>query len=199
MAAFIMNFLSQHGALGLFLAMLLESCAFPIPSEAILPFGGYLVSRHSLPFGRALLAASSGGLAGATCLYAVGRWAGRPLLVRYGRLFLLSPAQVERAQRWFEHRGSWAVALGRVVPGLRTWISVPPGVARMSYPRYLAYSALGIVAWDATLIGAGVALGQRWSMLMGIFERLRIPMVTGLAVVVLVLWWGWRRLRQGHA
>ncbi len=194
-----MSFLSHHGALGLFLAMFLESSAFPIPSEAILPFGGYLVSRHSLPFLHALLAAAAGGLAGASCLYALGRWAGRPLLLRYARLLRLSPGQVERAQGWFERRGAWAVAAGRMVPGLRTWISVPPGAARMSYPRYLAYSALGIVAWDAALIGAGALLGARWSRLAALVERLGVPVAGSVALAGLILWWGWRRLGRGHA
>ena len=156
----VIDLVEAGGLLGLAAAILLENVFPPIPSEVVLPLAGVAVGRGQLLFSGAVLAATAGSVAGALVLYAVARLGGRPLLLRWSGVLRLDRAQLDRADAWFDRHGAWFVLLGRLVPGVRSVVSVPAGLSEMPLPKFVGLTALGSAVWNAALIGAGVALGE---------------------------------------
>jgi membrane protein DedA with SNARE-associated domain len=175
------------GYAGLALVMLLEN-ALPIPSEVVLPVVGTQVSAGQLVFWAAALAATAGSVLGAWALYALGRLGGRPMVRRLPRFLGVTEERLARTESWFARRGDAVVLLARLVPGLRSVVSVPAGTLRMPVGRFLLFTAVGSLAWNAVLIGLGTALADRWAAVL----RAASATATGvlpaaLAGVVLVL------------
>lgn len=152
--------------MGISLLMLAENIFPPIPSEIIMPFAGFVVARGQLTLMGVVLAGAMGSLAGALFWYGVGRWIGcdrlKAFCARHGRWLTLSPSEVDRASAWFARRGRTAVFVGRLVPGVRTLISVPAGVAGMPLVPFLLATALGTLLWTGLLAGAGYVLAERY-------------------------------------
>jgi membrane protein DedA with SNARE-associated domain len=142
--------------------ILLENLVPPIPSEVLLPLAGSRVATGEMSFVGAVLAATAGSMAGALILYALGRVGGRPLLLRHGRILRLDERRLDRADAWFDRHGPKIVLFGRLVPGVRSVVSIPAGLSEMPVGRFLALTALGSAVWNALLIGGGWALGSRW-------------------------------------
>jgi membrane protein DedA with SNARE-associated domain len=142
--------------------ILLENLFPPIPSELLLPLAGSRVAAGELDYFLAVLAATAGSVLGALLLYALGRIGGRPLLLRHGRLLRLDERRLDRADDFFDAHGPKIVLLGRLIPGVRSVVSVPAGLSEMPVARFVALTALGSTIWNAVLIGAGWALGARW-------------------------------------
>jgi membrane protein DedA with SNARE-associated domain len=139
----------------------------PIPSELIMPFGGYAAARGDInPIG-AVIAGSAGSLLGAFAWYVVGYQLGGPrfnhIVKRHGRWLTISESDVERAQRWFDRYGGVAVCIGRLIPAVRSVISVPAGITQMELRRFLLWSSIGTVAWTSLLAGLGYVLGKRFT------------------------------------
>ena len=167
MADWITEFIGEHGYLALFMLMFLENVFPPIPSELIMPFAGYGAAKGDInPIG-AVLAGSAGSLLGALAWYGVGYWLGperlRRAAGRHGRWLTISESDVDRAQRWFDRYGDVAVCIGRLIPAVRSVISVPAGIARLGLRRFLFWSSVGTVAWTSLLAGLGYLLGKRFS------------------------------------
>jgi len=177
---------ASWGAWGIAVGMALESANIPIPSEAILPLAGYLVWKGHLTFWEAVLAGLAGGMTGSLASYWLGRLAGRPALERYGRLFFVSGRELAAADRWFARYGSSAVLFGRLVPGIRTFISLPAGVARMPLGQFFLYSLVGSAPWTALLTWAGMVAGEQWTR---VESRLHTGtyMVLGILVLLAVV------------
>ena len=167
---FIDSLYSRFGYLGVVIAMTIESAAIPIPSELILPFAGWSVSRgltepltnSPWTYWGAVIAGVVGNTAGSLVSYAVGALGGRPLVERYGRYVLVSPHDLAVAERWFARYGEATVFFSRMLPIVRTFISVPAGVARMPLWRFVIFSILGAIPWTMALVWAGVLLGDHW-------------------------------------
>jgi membrane protein DedA with SNARE-associated domain len=178
------------GAVGVGLAILLETVVPPIPSEVVLPLAGYLAQTGRMELLAALLAATAGSLLGAALLYQLGRWLGPERSRRWlARLPLVDPADVEKAFAAFERRGRAAVLLGRLVPVVRSFISVPAGVVAMPWAQFLLYTAIGSALWNGALIGAGVALGTRYDLVeryVGLLDLVLVAAVVGGLVWVVV-------------
>jgi membrane protein DedA with SNARE-associated domain len=151
------------GYAGLVVLMAVEHVFPPIPSEVVLPLAGFEVARGNMSFAGALGAATAGSLIGASFLYGLARSGGRPLVLRLRSLLRISEEDLDRAERRFERHSGWIVVLGRMVPGIRSAVSVPPGLLRMPFRRYLALTLAGSLVWNAALILAGQQLGSRWS------------------------------------
>jgi membrane protein DedA with SNARE-associated domain len=162
--------------------LVLENLFPPIPSEIVLPFAGALVNDGGMTFPGAVLAATLGSVIGAVILYGIGRYGGRPLLYKHGRYLRLSPQQLDRADAWFDARGDWIVLLGRLIPGIRSIVSVPAGASEMPVTRFLVLTTIGSAIWNSALIGAGWALGRNWEDVSAVIERFQ----TLVIVVVLV-------------
>lgn len=167
MAEWITGFISEYGYGALIGLMLLENIFPPIPSELIMPFAGYAAARGDLHPVGVVAAGTVGSLLGAVAWYAVGCWVGADRLkqfaARRGRWLTLAPADVDHAQRWFDRFGGFAVCVGRLIPAVRSIISVPAGIARMRLDRFLLWSTLGTSAWSGLLVLLGYELGTRFS------------------------------------
>ncbi|MGH3664732.1 MAG: DedA family protein [Egibacteraceae bacterium] len=192
----VTDLIRASGAYGLALAMLLENLFPPIPSEVVLPFAGFLVGRGDLGLVPALLGSTAGSTAGAITLYALGRWGGRSALLRFHHVLRMTEEDLDRADDWFDRHGSKVVFFGRMVPGVRSLVSVPAGTSEMPIPRFLVLTAVGSGLWNGLLIGLGRAFGDN-------YEQLASTLGTGSDVVVVLVgagvavtvWW----LRRRHA
>lgn len=181
---------------GILAAMVAENLFPPIPSEIVLPLAGYEVFRGNLAFGLTVLAATLGSLIGALILYALGRYGGRPVIDRWGRVLRVTQSDVDRAERWFDRWGDWVVLLSRMIPLVRSVVSIPAGILEMSILRFTVLTAIGSLLWNLLLVGAGYQLGNRWedvSALVGRFSDV-MKVVAVLAVVAAGVWL-WRRRR----
>lgn len=175
--------------------MLLESACLPVPSEIIMVFGGFLVFKGELDFWWVVLAGTFGNLFGSWVAYYIGRQGGRPLLLRYGRYVLVSRSKLEMAERFFERSGSAAVFVGRLLPVVRTFVSLPAGVAQMDLGKFSFYTFFGSLPWSILLTYLGISLGANWQDIIGVFHRLDYVIVIG-ALVAAALWFLiWHRRR----
>jgi membrane protein DedA with SNARE-associated domain len=188
--------LHDGGYLVLGFLILVENLLPPIPSEVLLPLAGFQVSQGTLAFAPAVAAATAGSVLGALLLYAAGRLGGRPLLLRHGRVLRLDEARLDRADAWFDHHGSKLVFFGRLVPGVRSVVSVPAGLAEMPVGRFVVLTAAGSALWNAALIGGGWALGRNWEDVTHAVGALDVYVLALLAVAALALVVRWRRRRS---
>lgn len=186
-------FISHYGNIAVFLLMTLESACIPIPSEVVMPLAGYhAYSAHQsliVPVIISTLANVVGGL----IAYAVGRAGGRPLIHRYGRYILLSDRHLERAEQWFAKRGEVTVFITRLLPALRTFISLPAGIAKMRVWRFILYTVLGSVIWNFALTDAGYQLGVHWEAASQYTKPLTYVGALLLVAAVVWFWFGRRR------
>lgn len=196
MTGWVTDVISSFGVFGVAALMVLENLFPPIPSELILPLAGFLASRGDLPgFLPALGAATVGSLLGAFILYALGRRGGRPLVLRYGAVLRLKEADLDRADGWFDRYGGWVVFFGRMIPGVRSIVSVPAGMSEMSLGRFTLLTASGSAVWNALLIGAGWHLGENWQRVSGPVSSVSnvvLAVVTVAVVLLAVRWWSKR-------
>ncbi|HEY7478170.1 MAG TPA: DedA family protein, partial [Actinomycetota bacterium] len=183
--------------------MVLESACIPIPSEVTMLFGGALVTapflapEQQLDFWLVVMAGTLGNLVGSWIAYAVGYAGGRPLIDRWGRYLLIRPHEVDRAHDWFERHGPAAVFFGRLLPVIRTFISLPAGVVRMGVWRFTVYTFLGCLPWCLVLTWLGMQVGEEWESV----ERIFRPFAWGIAaaVVLAIGVFVWRRIRTIRA
>ena len=182
------------GYAGLALLMLAETIFPPIPSEAVLPLAGYLVYKGDLAFVPALLASTAGSVGGAVLLAELARRGGRPFAERFVKFARQDPKKLDRAEAWFDRRGSWVVLFGRFVPGVRSLVALPAGLLRMSRGRYLVLTLIGASIWNAILIGAGYILGEEWERVADLIGPLALP-ILGVVVLAAVGWFLWHRRR----
>ena len=166
MANWVISLILRTGYGGLALLMIAENVFPPIPSEVIMPLGGYLAHQGKLTFLGVIVAGTAGAVLGALPLYWLGRRIGeeklRDFADHHGRWLALSCGDIDRAMSWFERHGATAVLLGRLVPGVRSLISIPAGINQMNLGAFLAYTTLGSAVWTTVLAGAGYALGQQF-------------------------------------
>jgi membrane protein DedA with SNARE-associated domain len=154
--------IGDYGLFAVFGLMLLESMGVLIPSEAISPFAGYLVSRGQMGFFGAVAAGVLGNLVGSWVAYIVGLWGGRELWFRYGRYVGVRAHHLKVAERWFDRYGEFAVLVSRCLPVVRTFISFPAGTARMNLAKFSFYTFVGCVPWVLALTYLGYYLGENW-------------------------------------
>ena len=190
MDAWIFQVISTLGYLGLALLLVAENLFPPIPSEVVLPLAGFVVGRGDLSFWGALLASTTGSVAGALILYALGRYGGRGLVLRYGSWLRVSANELERAEGWFRRYGDWVVLGARVVPLARSVVSIPAGTMKMPLLRFILLTTLGSATWNTLLIGAGVVLGANWERIsdpIGSYSDVVLILLAGAAALFLVL------------
>ena len=197
MTGWIADFIDAFGALGVALLMTLENLFPPIPSELILPFAGFLVGRGELGFLPVLFASTAGSLLGALVLYALGHWGGRTLILRYGRFLRVKEADLDRAEGWFDRYDEWVVLFGRMVPGVRSLVSIPAGMLGTPFVRFVLLTTAGSAAWNTLLLGAGWYLGDNWQQIADIVGSASnvVLILVAVALVSAAVWWLRRRGR----
>ncbi|HEX4244944.1 MAG TPA: DedA family protein [Acidimicrobiales bacterium] len=171
------QFLEHWGYLAIFVLTVLESACFPIPSEVTLGLGGALSSTAfrsgsstHLDLGLVIAVGIAGSVVGSLIAYVVGRTGGRRLVDRYGKYVLLTHSDLDRVELWFARRGEWMVLYGRVIPVVRTFISVPAGMAKMRPLRFIALTAVGCAVWVSTLSIIGYQVGGHWQSVTRVFS-----------------------------
>jgi membrane protein DedA with SNARE-associated domain len=198
------HFVRTAGLPGIFLLMAVSSACIPVPSEVVMLFAGFVVAAHSasgsehhLTMVGIVLAGLIGTLVGSWIAYAVGRGGRLELLERHGNKVHMGPAQIERADRWFQRHGEQIVLYGRVIPVIRAFVSLPAGIARMPLPRFTVLTVIGSVPWVLGFALAGHALGGDWESV-----RNGLEYVDYVLLALIVLGIGYlvvRRRRRGTA
>jgi membrane protein DedA with SNARE-associated domain len=194
----VIDIIERFGYTGIALLIALETVFPPLPSEIILPLGGFTASRGDLTLWGVILSATLGSVAGALVLYGVGYWFGRErldwLVSRYGRYLLLKQADIDKTNDWFERYNTKAVLIGRMIPVVRSLISVPAGLTKMSLPTFIVYTAVGSALWNSALIGSGYLLGDNWDEVEHYVGYLQYAVILG--AIAGVGWFIWSRLRS---
>ena len=196
----VVSLVGALGAPGVGIAVAAENLFPPIPSEVILPSAGFAAASGSMGLVSAIVWATIGSVVGALALYALGAWFGRARFYSLAsKIPFVKEADIERAEAWFVRRGPLAVLLGRVVPVVRSLISIPAGIERMKLLPFTLYTAIGSALWNSVLIGAGYALGANWAIVEEWISRYQL-IVFGLAGIALAVWmvrkWTVRRPRK---
>ena len=185
----VINYIDSWGYIAIIIGMALESACIPIPSELIFGFTGYLVFLGRMDFTLAVVSGVVGGLLGSVLAYGVGYCGGAAFVERYGRYILLSKKHVAVAQHWFDRYGLKAVFYSRLLPVVRTFISLPAGFAQVNFGKFIVYTALGSLPWTMVLIYAGIMLGENWPKINEVGHDISLIVVIiliGLGVYYLV-------------
>lgn len=190
MQNWVLDVVRELGVFGIALLMFAENLFPPLPSEVIMPLAGYLSTREELSFGAVVLAGGLGSLAGATFWYWLGRRMTpaqlRARIARHGAWVAMTPRDMDRAVTWFHGHGRFSVLLGRLVPFVRTLISLPAGFSRMAPVRFILLSAVGTFAWTAVLALGGRILGQRFGEIERILGPVSWLVIAGAVVIYVV-------------
>jgi membrane protein DedA with SNARE-associated domain len=186
----IENAVTEAGYLGIAVVMAIETVFPPIPSELVLPLAGFHVATGTLGFLPALGASTLGAVLGALVLYAIARLGGRPLVLRLHPLLRITERDMDRADRWFDRRAVPIVLFGRLVPGIRSLVSVPAGLSEMPLWQFLAATTAGALLWNAALLGAGALLGSQYDRVEGYVGPVSTAVMVAvvLAVVGGIVW-----------
>lgn len=192
------SFLQNYGYFALFLLALASSACVPIPSEVFFVFAGALsttaVTGHAqFTLWAVIVVGTVGSLVGSQIAYELGRSAGRTIVDRWGKWLLLSHHDLDRSEIWFERYGPATVLVGRVIPVVRAFVSLPAGIAEMGRTRFIILTAIGSAAWVALLAGLGDAAGSNWHRVSGDFHDAELPAI--IAVVALIAFGIWHRVR----
>ena len=194
MSDFILNLISQYGYLGMFLGMVLETVIVIIPSEAILATGGILASKHIFSFWLAFLVGLLGSVFCAIVIYAMGYFGGKPFIKKYGKYFFMKEEDIEKSDSWFNKYGLYAALIGRNFPIVRTLISLPIGIMRLSFTKFLTYTIIGSIPWTFVFVYIGYALGSNWVVVNQYISRLKIPI--RILIIVLIFSYFYKKIKE---
>ncbi len=169
--------------------MVLESALIPIPSEVTMPFAGYLVSAGQLSFIMVVIIGTFGNLVGSWIGYAIGYFLEETIIVglikKYGKFILISTNEYDRSLKWFNKFGEKITFFSRILPAVRTFISLPAGLAKMNFWKFSIYTFLGSLLWSGILTYVGVYLGQKWESIGGIFRKFDLVIAALLVLAIL--------------
>jgi len=198
LAVWVQDVIERLGAIGVALLVILENVFPPIPSEIVLPFAGFVAQRGDGSVVLMIVAATVGAVVGALILYFVAALIGPARLgvfiTKFGKWFGVKPADLARAEQWFDRHAIAAVLLGRCVPLIRSVVSVPAGFRRMPLVPFIAYTALGSAVWNTALIGAGAALGNQWENVEPYVAILQWLVIA--AIALFLTWFVYGKIRR---
>jgi membrane protein DedA with SNARE-associated domain len=193
---FVTATICVYGIVAVFVLMLLESMGILIPSEAISPFAGFLVSEGRMTMFGAVAAGVLGNLVGSWVAYFIGLWGGRELWFRYGRYVGVREHHLKVAEKWFDRYGEFTVFVSRCLPVVRTFISFPAGTARMNFAKFTFYTFVGCVPWVFALTYLGYYLGERWDEIGTYLHYLDYAVALGVLAGAVYLFYRWRSTRS---
>lgn len=185
MANFVLNLMNQYGYLGMFLGMVLEAVIIVIPSEAILATGGILASHKVFTFWGAFLIGLIGSVFCAIVIYFMGYFGGKPFIKKYGKYFFMKEEDIEKSDSWFNKYGLIGALIGRNFPIIRTLISLPIGIMRLSFFKFLIYTIIGSIPWTFVFVYVGYTLGNGWTIVNRYVGKLKIPIRILLALLII--------------
>lgn len=191
LSGYIIHLISSSSYIGIFILMSLESLLIPIPSEVTMPFSGYLVSQGQMNFVLVVLVGALANLAGSLVAYYIGYFLEETVIInlikKYGKFLLVTVDDYEKSRNWFKKYGNGVVFFSRLLPGVRTFISLPAGLAEMNIWKFSFYTFLGSLIWSAALTYIGVYMGQRWHELEPIYRKFEY--VIAAFMILGVLWY----------
>ncbi len=187
LANFVIQTISNTGYLGIFFLMVAESALIPIPSEIIMPFSGYLASTGKLNPALIILAGSIGNLVGSLVAYFIGIKLGREFIVKYGKYVLLKKSHLEWTESYFKKYGDKSTFVSRLLPAIRTYISLPAGVAKMNLKKFSIYTFAGSIIWSAMLTYVGTTLGDQWTRIRHYSDYIDGAVIIGLVILAIII------------
>ena len=180
---FVVKTIDLLGYPGITVLMALESMIFPMPSELVMPFAGFLAVDGKMSFWLIILFSSIGSIIGSLVSYYIGYYGGNKFILRFGKYFLLDVTDLEITERWFHKKGNWTIFIGRFVPVVRHLISIPAGIGKMNLKKFCFFTIIGATMWNLTLAGCGYYLGKNWNLVRHYSEYASI-VAAALIVVV---------------
>lgn len=202
MEQWISEVMEAYGYVGIFLLIALENLFPPIPSEVILTFGGFMTTTSELTIIGVILAATIGSVVGAICLYGVGRVLSverlEQIILRFGRILRLTPEDIRKADAWFDKYGVWAVFFGRLIPLIRSLISIPAGSSGMNFTTFLLLTTVGSLIWNTALVYVGAAVGASWDTIvhyMDIYSNF-VYLLLIIAAALFIYWFVKKRVMK---
>ncbi|PLT29978.1 DedA family protein [Peribacillus deserti] len=191
MENWITEFMSHYGYFGVFLLIALENIFPPIPSEVILTFGGFMTTTTELSVTGVILASTFGSVAGAAALYGAGYLLKverlEAIVRKWGRFLRLKTDDIHRANAWFDKYGAWTVLFCRLIPLIRSLISIPAGISKMNFWVFLLFTTAGTLIWNTILVNVGAAFGSSWEDIVGYMDTYSSVTYIILAVMVIVI------------
>ncbi len=183
-----LTFIDSWGYFAVAVLMAMENACIPVPSELILGFAGYLVSAERMTFTGAMIAGMVGGMAGSIFAYVVGATGGRKFVDKYGKYFFIKKSHVDLAQKWFDKYGIRAVFFSRMLPVVRTFISLPAGFARVNFKQFLFYTFAGSLPWTALILYGGELLGDNWEYLLEVGHKFSAAFIVVSVAIIAYLY-----------
>lgn len=194
MQSWITEFMEQFGYIGIFLMIALENVFPPIPSEVILPFGGFMTTYSELTITGVIIASTAGSVVGAVILYGIGLLLDverlEKIIDRWGHILRVTKEDIHKADAWFDKYGIWTVFFCRMVPLIRSLISIPAGMSNMKFGLFLIFTFFGTLIWNIILVSVGAALGENWERItefMDVYSNIAYAII-GIAVIVFIVW-----------
>lgn len=191
-----LQFIDGWGYYAVAILMALENACIPIPSELILGFAGYMIYAGRMTFTMAMVAGMVGGMVGSYFAYYVGHYGGRPFVDRYGKYFFVKKSHVDIAQEWFDKYGIKAVFFSRMLPVVRTFISLPAGFAHVDMKQFFFYTFLGSLPWTALILFIGMMLGEGWKVMMEVGHEISLAVAAAIVIICIVLYVQYKRKKK---
>lgn len=188
--AWALMLIGKFGYGGIFLTMMLESAAIPIPSEVVLPFSGFLASSGRLDFWLVVFAATLANLTGAVILYWIGFWGGKTILEKYGKYVLIHGDDIQKLDHWLVKYGTRLAFISRLLPGIRTFSSIVLGTGRLDFKKFLVYTFSGSLVWNLSLVYIGLAMGKNWNVLSPYFHKFELVIAVFILVAIAIFVFG---------
>ena len=185
MEGYVTFLMTNFGYFGMFLGMVLEAVIIIIPSEVILATGGILAGRGIFSFWMAFLVGLLGSVFCAIIIYLIGYFGGRSFVKKYGKFFFMKEEDIEKCDIWFEKYGPLAAFLTRNFPIVRTLISLPMGISKVNFPRFVLFTTLGSIPWTFAFVYVGYALGNNWIILNNFVKKLKLPIIILLILLLI--------------
>lgn len=194
MEGYVTFLMTNFGYFGMFLGMVLEAVIIIIPSEVILATGGILAGRGIFSFWMAFLVGLLGSVFCAIIIYLIGYFGGRSFVKKYGKFFFMKEEDIEKCDIWFEKYGLLAAFLARNFPIVRTLISLPMGISKVNFPRFVLFTTLGSIPWTFAFVYVGYALGNNWIILNNFVKKLKLPII--ILLILLLINYLWNKLKK---
>jgi len=185
MGTFVLDLISSYGYFGMFLGMVLEAVIIAIPSELILATGGILAGNGIFSFWGAFLTGLVGSVFCAIVIYFMGYFGGKPFIKKYGKYFFMKEEDLEKSDSWFNRYGMTAALIGRNFPIIRTLISLPIGIMRLSFTKFLIYTTIGSIPWTLAFVYFGYSLGNNWILINNYISKLKLPI--RILIIIFIL------------
>lgn len=195
-STYFLEFIQNWGYVAVAILMALENACIPIPSELILGFAGFLIYMNEMTFTGATIAGMIGGMVGSIITYYIGSIGGKEFVEKYGKYLFMKKSHVDYAQNWFDKYGIKAVFFSRLLPVVRTFISLPAGFARVNFSKFVIYTFWGSLPWTILILYLGYALGNNWEELLAIGHEASLVVVIAIIIIIAIWYYRYKKKKK---